>query len=309
MSLLLQPGTGVPDEAKHLSTATPPHRAADEGTADTPLLLMLVSDAEDVTEVRQAVAGVYRVQIRRTPELLLDAIRCGLPKGVIIGASGRGKPGVAMMDVDRFTRVIHSLFGAIPVFAYLTAGCAQGAPLGDGAAALDGHFAVLPRGAPDLCRLIEARLGRAQWPELLDLFRADLDLLTSAAAREFCANALATGGSAWRAVSSVAGTERPRLAIALRECGLRSERWFLKRVRLLVAAHLLRAPGRCMEDVALALEFPTGDALRRALSREIGGKPSTVSRDMLFQVIASVLRRAIRGESIARRVPGRAEGT
>lgn len=69
------------------------------------------------------------------------------------------------------------------------------------------------------------------------------------------------------------GLHRKTLGIRCREAGLPTPNALIAWCRLFVVAHLLAEGDRLVDDVALALDFPSPGALRNLVKRYTGGRP------------------------------------
>lgn len=74
------------------------------------------------------------------------------------------------------------------------------------------------------------------------------------------------------------GVSRQTLAARLRAAGMPAPRELAVWCRLLLAADLLAEPGRSVDQVSLALDFPSANAFRNVLRRYAGVGPSELRR-------------------------------
>ncbi|HYD51625.1 MAG TPA: helix-turn-helix domain-containing protein [Gemmatimonadaceae bacterium] len=74
-------------------------------------------------------------------------------------------------------------------------------------------------------------------------------------------------------LASAFGLHRKTLIQRLREADLPTPSALIAWCRLFVVAHLLHAGGRAVDDIALALDFPSPGALRNLVKRYTGARP------------------------------------
>jgi AraC-like DNA-binding protein len=135
-------------------------------------------------------------------------------------------------------------------------------------------------GVDDVVVALRAALGSAAHRWTADRVLAELQAIVAPVAVPLLRYCLEHAGRA-PTVSELAralGTSRQTLAARLRAAELPSPRELAVWCRLLLAAQLLSASGRPVDEVALTLDFPSGNGFRNTLRRHTGLGPADVRR-------------------------------
>jgi AraC-like DNA-binding protein len=100
-------------------------------------------------------------------------------------------------------------------------------------------------------------------------------------------------------VAAALGVHRKTLVNYTQRSGLPVPSILITWCRLIIAAHMLETRGDAVERVALALEFPSGTALRNTLRRHCGHRPADLRTGGMEQLVAEfacLLARGARAE-------------
>ncbi len=243
----------------------------------------------------QAGAAVRRVAHVRE---LADALAARPYALVIVDA--RDADGTSTEEAVRALRARHP---DLPILGHATARVGLSADAL--ALARAGVHELVISGIDDVASAVRAALARATRRSSAERILADVADLVPTDAVPLLRYCLEHAASAPTVpdVARALGVSRQTLAARLRVANLPAPRELAAWCRLLLAADLLAGAGRTVDQVALALDFPSSNAFRNVLRRYAGVGPAELRRGGRDCLLVA-FRRALAGRSRAGPVAG-----
>ena len=210
----------------------------------------------------------------------------------LVVVEARDADGVATAEAVRAVRARHPALVVVG-YARLRSGMSSDVL----ALARAGVHELVVGGVDDVVVALRAALGSAAHRWTAERVLAELESLVAPVAVPLLRYCLEHAGQA-PSVTDLAralGTSRQTLAARLRGAGLPSPRELAVWCRLLLAAQLLAGSGRPVDEVALTLDFPSGNGFRNTLRRHTGLGPSDV-RHGGIEVVLAAFRATLSGQ-------------
>jgi AraC-like DNA-binding protein len=253
------------------------------------VIAALVIDREARARVRDATRGMGELRFLQTVAELETMIPlAGVSAIVIEPVDAAGTPTAPLAERLR------AGYPSLPIIAYavLTPGGSQGIL----SLARAGVHELVIRGFDDLGLTMRAALARAREQAAAAYVMRELESEIPPAMRPLIRHCLERGAQA-QTVAGLArtlGVHRKTLVNRSRDAGFPTPSLLIGWCRLLLAARLLEDPARSIEQVALALDFPSATALRNMLRRYAGLSPSEVRQRGGLRCVLDTLRHTLR---------------
>jgi hypothetical protein len=197
-------------------------------------------------------------------------------------------------------RQLREGFPSIPVLAYCDPVNGSSATIVDVVRA--GATGLVLRGIDDSRALFRETIIRARRRAIAERIFVELSPLLTSDARLFLRYAIehcAVDVSVDEAALDM-GVDRKTLTNWLTRAGAPRAREFLSWIRLIVAAHFLSDPRRTAENVALALDFPSGTSLRNMVRRYVNVTTAELQQGGGAALVLDAFKRQIRAWPVAR---------
>jgi AraC-like DNA-binding protein len=260
------------------------------------IVASLVWESTAKARLMDATRGAAHLRQCERQSEVLALVRSGLADVVVTDlADGTGS---ALLMV----RTLKEQYPSVPVVLYCALTPATSREMLEFAKA--GVDELVVRGVDDVRLTLQATLSDAAARRSALAIYAEIDPLVPPNVGMMIKYALEHGRRALsvESVAQAMNVHRKTLVHRLNAAGLPSPREIIAWCRLIITAKLLEDPGRKVEQVALLLDFPSGNSMRNMIKRYTGLRANEVRQNGGAKCVLHAFKRALTAPDELRQV-------